>query len=135
MGKKYNELGEGGLKHRRGCPSSNSSTKELTFEEKQDNEWASITIKYNEAYDEILGYCRMTDYINHFSQTNYSQNYIHQLMKELKVHTRIRRKKANYKKAKPEQIGKNILARNFIAEYPNQKWCTDITEFKVLGQK
>ncbi len=77
----------------------------------------------------------MTDYINHFNQTNYSQNYIHRLMKVLKVHARIRRKKSNYKKTKPEQIGENILARNFTAEHPNQKWCTDVTEFKIPGQK
>lgn len=89
--KKYNELGEDGLKDRCGRPSSNSSIKELTLEEKQDNELASIIIEYNEAYGGILGYRRMTDYINHFNQTNYSQNYIHQLMKELKVHDRIRK--------------------------------------------
>ena len=36
---------------------------------------------------------------------------------------------------KPEQVGENILARDFSADYPNQKWCTDVTEFKVPGQK
>ena len=103
--------------------------------EKQDNELASIIIEYNESYDGILGYRRMTDYINHFNHTNYSQNYIHRLMQMLRVHARIRRKKSNYKKVKPEQIGENILARDFKADYPNQKWCTDVTEFKVPGQK
>ena len=77
----------------------------------------------------------MTDYINHFNHTNYSKNYIHRLMKVIKVHARIRRKKSNYKKVKPEQVGENILARDFKADYPNQKWCTDVTEFKVPGQK
>lgn len=76
----------------------------------------------------------MKDYINHFNLTNYSQNYIHRLMMVLKVHARIR-KKSNYKKVKPEQVGENILARNFTAEHPNQKWCTDVTEFKAFGQK
>ena len=38
-------------------------------------------------------------------------------------------------KSKPEQVGENILNRNFKADYPNQKWCTDVTEFKVSGQK
>ena len=77
----------------------------------------------------------MTDYINHFNHTNYSKNYIHRLMKVIRVHARIRRKKSNYKKVKPEQVGENILARDFKADYPNQKWCTDVTEFKVPGQK
>ena len=106
----------------------------ISAKEKQDNELATIIIEYNESYDGILGYRRMTDYINYFNQTNYSQNYIHRLMKIINVHARIRRKKSNYKKVKPEQVGENILARDFKADYPNQKWCTDVTEFKVSGQ-
>lgn len=75
----------------------------------------------------------MREYINHFNQTNYSKNYIHRLMKLIHIHARIRRKKSNYVKIKPEQVGENILNRNFKADYPNQKWCTDVTEFKVPG--
>ena len=56
-------------------------------------------------------------------------------MKKINIHARIRRKKSNYVKVKPEQVGENILARDFSADYPNQKWCTDVTEFKVPGQK
>ena len=56
-------------------------------------------------------------------------------MKLIHIHARIRRKKSNYVKVKPEQVGENILNRNFKADYPNQKWCTDVTEFKVPGQK
>ncbi|MFB6647439.1 IS3 family transposase, partial [Bacillus toyonensis] len=36
------------------------------------------------------------------------------------------------------KVGKtapNILARNFHADAPNQKWVTDITEFKLFGEK
>ncbi|HDS1061996.1 TPA: IS3 family transposase, partial [Pseudomonas putida] len=29
----------------------------------------------------------------------------------------------------------NILKRNFQADQPNQKWVTDVTEFKVAGEK
>ncbi|HDR4909581.1 TPA: DDE-type integrase/transposase/recombinase, partial [Bacillus cereus] len=29
----------------------------------------------------------------------------------------------------------NILERNFKAEKPNEKWVTDITEFKLCGEK
>ena len=29
----------------------------------------------------------------------------------------------------------NILNRNFEAEKPNEKWVTDVTEFKLFGQK
>ena len=56
-------------------------------------------------------------------------------MKVIHVHARIRRKHSNYVKVKPDQVGENILNRNFDALWQNQKWCTDVTEFKVIGQK
>ena len=77
----------------------------------------------------------MTEYINHFNKTNYSWKYIRRLMRKLGIKARIRQKKSNYKKVKPEQVGENILARDFNADYPNQKWLTDITEFKIPGTK
>ena len=103
--------------------------------EKQDNELANIIIEFNEMYNGILGYRRMTLYINHFNQTTYCQKYIHRLMSEIHIKARIRRKKSNYVKTKPEQVGENILSRDFEASHPNQKWCTDVTEFKIIGQK
>ncbi len=33
------------------------------------------------------------------------------------------------------KIAPNLLKRNFRAERPNAKWTTDITEFKLFGQK
>lgn len=77
----------------------------------------------------------MALYINHFNQTSYSQKYIHRLMKALRIKARIRQKHSNYVRSKPEQIGENILNRNFKADWKNQKWCTDVTEFKIIGQK
>ena len=103
--------------------------------EQQDLMLAQLIYEYNEAYNGILGYRRMTLYINILNQTNYSEKYIHRLMKVIGIRARIRRKKTNYIKSKPEQIGQNKLNREFKAQWANQKWCTDVTEFKVLGQK
>ena len=50
----------------------------------------------------------MTEYINHFNNTNYSWKYIRRIMRKLGIKARIRQKKSNYKKVKPEQIGENI---------------------------
>lgn len=86
-------------------------------------------------YNGILGYRRMTMFINRLNQTNFSIKYIHRLMKATKMQARIRRKKYNYIKTKPEQTGENILNRDFTATAPNQKWCTDVTEFKIGSQK
>ncbi len=76
----------------------------------------------------------MRMYINHFNNTNYSINYIRRLMKHLNIKSVIRRKRYNYIKTKPEQVGENILSRNFNASKPNEKWLTDVTEFKIIGQ-
>ena len=103
--------------------------------EQRDEMLAQLIYEYNESYKGILGYRRMIMYINILNQTSYSEKYIHRLMKVIGIHARIRRKKSNYIKSKPEQVGENILHRKFKAQWQNQKWCTDVTEFKVPGQK
>ena len=49
-------------------------------------------------------------------------------MKKLDIHAVIRKKK--YKIVKPEKL-QNKLARNFYTTAPEQKWVTDVTEFKI----
>lgn len=42
-----------------------------------------------------------------------------------------------YAKSTPEEIAENVLKRDFNADRPNEKWCTDVTEIKVptTGEK
>ncbi len=48
----------------------------------------------------------------------------------------IRKKRKNYIPSTPEITAENILNREFHADKPNQKWLTDVTEFKLTnGQK
>ena len=56
-------------------------------------------------------------------------------MKKLGIHSVIRKKKNKYISVKPETITENILQRDFYATEPNQKWVTDITEFKIPREK
>ena len=42
----------------------------------------------------------------------------------------IRRKRPNYIRSTPEVTAQNILNRHFIAETLNEKWLSDVTEFK-----
>lgn len=44
-------------------------------------------------------------------------------------------KKYRSYRGKVGHIAPNILQRQFTAEKPNEKWVTDITEFKVFGRK
>lgn len=109
--------------------------REKPQKEKRDEELATLITEYHEAYNGILGYRRMRMYINHFNQTNYCVKYIHRLMRLIGVQARIRRKRSSYVKVKPEQVGENILHRDFKALWKNHKWCTDVTEFKIIGVK
>lgn len=56
-------------------------------------------------------------------------------MKPLGLKSVIRARKYNAYKGEQGKIAPNILARNFKASAPNQKWATDITEFNVSGNK
>ncbi|WP_188457025.1 IS3 family transposase, partial [Virgibacillus oceani] len=60
---------------------------------------------------------------------------VYRLMKELGLKSLVRMKKYKSYKGKVGKKAKNILNRNFKAEKPNQKWVTDITEFKLFGEK
>ncbi|RAO99895.1 hypothetical protein PW5551_01135 [Petrotoga sp. 9PW.55.5.1] len=105
--------------------------REKPQKEKQDETICNLIQEYHATYDGILGYRRMTMYINRLNQKEYSEGYIHRLMKLVGVSSRIRRKKVNRKRTKPEYTKENILARDFSTEKPNEKWLTDVTEFSI----
>lgn len=56
-------------------------------------------------------------------------------MKELGLKCLVRMKKYKSYKGKVGKIAPNILDRNFTADAPIEKWVTDITEFKLFGEK
>ncbi len=100
----------------------------------QENETIAVLIKeYDEQFGHILGYRRMTLWINRLNSTNYSRNRIHRIMKKLNIHAVIRKKRTNYMPSQAETIAENILKRNFTATAPNEKWATDVTELKIPG--
>ncbi|EMN8064521.1 IS3 family transposase, partial [Shigella sonnei] len=60
---------------------------------------------------------------------------IRKLMKELGISSLIRRKKYRTYRGEQGRTCNNLLKRQFYADRPNQKWVTDVTEFKVDGRK
>lgn len=52
-------------------------------------------------------------------------------MKKLGIHSIIRKKKKKYQPSRPETTADNKLKRDFNAAGPNEKWATDVTEFKI----
>ncbi len=100
----------------------------------QEDKWIKETIlNFHDLFNGILGYRRMTLFINRTYELNYNIKRIRRHMRDLGVSSAIRRKKKNYLRYKPEQVGENILNREFTASKPNEKWLTDVTEYKIIG--
>ena len=81
-----------------------------------------------------LGYRRITELLK---QEGFTINHktVLNLMHKLGLKCLIRIKKYRSYKGEVGKVVANVLARNFKAEAPNQKWATDMTEFKVAGKK
>lgn len=99
----------------------------------EKNELALIIKEYDERLDHILGYRRMTHWINRLNHKNYNQKRVRRMMRLLGIHSIIRRKKPKYHQSTPEITAENLLKRDFVATKPNEKWVTDVTEFKIKG--
>lgn len=100
-------------------------------QEAENIKLAELIKEYDERFGHILGYRRMTLWINHFNHTSYSKSRIHRIMKKLAIHSVIRRRKKKYQPSNPEATADNKLRRDFNATKPNEKWVTDVTEFKI----
>lgn len=60
---------------------------------------------------------------------------VQRIMKDLGLKSIVRIKKYRSYKGTVGKIAPNILERDFHADQPNEKWVTDITEFKLFGEK
>ena len=103
---------------------------EETEEEKENKILVQLIHEYDERFNHTLGYRRMTGYINQLNHTEYGEKRIHRLMQMMGIHSVIRPKKKKYQQNNPETIAENVLKRDFNASRPNEKWATDVTEFK-----
>ena len=54
-------------------------------------------------------------------------------MKSVKLTAIIRRKRKKYIQSTPQITAENVLNRKFTADNPNEKWLTDVTEFKLIN--
>ena len=78
----------------------------------------------------ILGYRQMTVVINREHVVHYNKKRIYRLMQILHLKSVTRIKKKTYIPSTPQITAENILNRDFHADKPNEKWLTDVTEFK-----
>ena len=80
------------------------------------------------------GYRRVTDELRN-REIHLNHKTVQRLMKELGLVCRVRMKKYCSYKGEKGTTADNELNREFRAEKPNQKWVTDVTEFRLFGQK
>ena len=81
----------------------------------------------------ILGYRQMTIVINREHNVHYNKKRIYRLMNILHLKSVTRIKKNTYIPSTPQITAENILNRDFHADKPNEKWLTDVTEFKYYN--
>lgn len=64
-----------------------------------------------------------------------SHTTVQRLMGEMGLKSRVRLKRFTSYRGDAGKTVANLMKRDFKAEQPNQKWVTDVTEFKVKGEK
>lgn len=100
----------------------------------KDKELKEVIQAIYEEHEGRYGYRRIHDeLVNRKYHINHKK--VQRLMKELGLKCLVRMKKYRSYKGTIGKIAPNILERNFHAEKPNEKWVTDITEFKLFGEK
>lgn len=80
------------------------------------------------------GYRRITATLRQAGQC-VNHKTVQKLMQVLGLKSLVRPKKYRSYRGGPALMAPNLLARQFVADRPNQKWVTDVTEFNVRGQK
>jgi len=81
-------------------------------------------------FNGTYGYRRLTEEFNARYKASYNYKRIHRLTQLVSLKAVIRKKRPQYQRSTPEVTAENILNREFTAEKLNEKWLTDVTEFK-----
>ena len=80
------------------------------------------------------GYRRITAVVRQSGRL-VNHKLVQRLMSQLGLKSLVRPKRYRSYKGELGKVAANVLKRQFKSERPNQKWVTDVTEFKVAGEK
>ena len=101
------------------------------------DKYADVKDRIRAIYDQHkgrYGYRRITAMLK--QQGNLiNHKTVQRLMDQLQLKSLVRVKKYRVFKGQMGRVAPNILARDFAAAQPNEKWVTDVTEFNVGGAK
>ena len=101
------------------------------------DKYAELKDKIRSTFDEHkgrYGYRRITAAVRSAGHL-VNHKTVQRLMAQLQLKSLVRVKKYRAYKGEVGKAAPNLLKREFEAPSPNQKWVTDVTEFKVGGQK
>jgi len=111
-------------------------SRDSSQQEAKDKELIERISELYQASNGIFGYRRMQMNLKRRYGLHCNKKRVHRVMQAIGLQSVIRRKRSNYVKSTPEITAENILNRNFTAEKLNEKWLTDVTEFKYgAGEK
>lgn len=84
------------------------------------------------AEDSSKGYRRIRDDLERYHNIDVNDKRVLRICRNLDIKSTIKYKNngCTRQASNPQYIAENILNREFYAEAPNQKWLTDVTEFK-----
>lgn len=88
-----------------------------------------------EKVERTFGYRQLTLHLRRQMDKPINAKRVYRLMRLQGIQSVIRRKRKKYVGSTPQQVAENVLNRKFEAEAPNQKWVTDVTEFKYGSGK
>ncbi|WP_280684639.1 MULTISPECIES: IS3 family transposase [unclassified Breznakia] len=107
--------------------------KPINKRELENKEVLDTIYTIHEELNGLYGSYRMTIEVNNRLKANYNVKRIARLMCINEIYSVMRNKKRKWKRSTPEVTAENKLAREFEATRPNEKWCTDVTEYKIPG--
>lgn len=81
-----------------------------------------------------LGYRRITSLLRQQGSI-INHKTVHRLMKTMGLFCQVRKKKNAPYRGQESAAVPNLLNRQFVAQKPNEKWVTDVTEFHLFGEK
>ncbi|WP_094155774.1 IS3 family transposase [Paenibacillus kribbensis] len=104
--------------------------------EQENEQLTHVMMSIYEKVERTFGYRQLTLHMREQTRKTINLKRVYRLMKVKGIQSVIRRKKKRYVHSTPQQVAENLLDRNFHAAAPNEKWVTDVTEFKYgNGQK
>ena len=98
----------------------------------QENEKIAELVEQIHTENPDKGYRRITDDLAHDYDLNVNEKRVLRICRSLDIKSTIKYKNngCTRQAANPQHIAENHLNRQFRASMPNEKWLTDVTEFK-----